>query len=175
MTVHIRLFDREKALEAILFVAHKLHDPTFHSISKMLYLADKSHLQDYGRVICGDRYIAMENGPVPSAIYDMMKVPTGRTTVDVDWDELIKEAFDVENSRTIVPKRTPDVDLLAQSETECLLKAIHEHGLKSFGQLSDLTHDSAWRAVEENESMRLDDIVMTLPNGEEVLTYLHSH
>ena len=74
MPVHIKHFDRDKALEAILYIANSLHNPTFHSISKMLYLSDKLHLQDYGRLICGDSYVAMEYGPVPSAIYNMMKV-----------------------------------------------------------------------------------------------------
>jgi len=175
MTVHVRQFDRDKALEAILFIAHKLASPTFHSVSKMFYLADKLHLQEYGRVICGDRYIAMENGPVPSAIYDMMKVPSGRTSVDVDWDELINEAFDVHYGRNITPKRLPDMDLLAESEIECFTAAINEHGMKSFGQLSDLTHDSAWRSVGENQVISMDEIARTLPNVEEILSYLHAH
>src|SRR3989338_2956187 len=63
MPVHIKHFDRDKALEAILYIAKNLHSPTYHSISKMLYLSDKLHLQEYGRLICGDRYIAMDNGP----------------------------------------------------------------------------------------------------------------
>ena len=72
MTVHIKHFDREKALEVIVFIAQKLKSfATHHSISKMLYLSDKRHLQEYGRLICGDRYIAMSYGPVPSAIYDI--------------------------------------------------------------------------------------------------------
>jgi hypothetical protein len=65
MDVHARSFDRDKALEVILFIAEKLGAPTLLIISKILYLADKRHLQDYGRLICGDRYIAMEFGPVP--------------------------------------------------------------------------------------------------------------
>src|SRR4030067_924651 len=98
MPVHIKHFDRDKALEVILFVARSLHNPTFHSISKILYLSDKLHLQEYGRLICGDQYIAMEYGPVPSAIYDMMKVAAGRKSIDIDWDELINDSFKVRSA-----------------------------------------------------------------------------
>lgn len=39
MPVHIKHFDRDKALEVILYIARSLRNPTFHSISKMLYLS----------------------------------------------------------------------------------------------------------------------------------------
>lgn len=175
MPVHIKQFDRDKALEAILYIAKNLTKPTFHSISKMFYLSDKLHLQEYGRLICGDRYIAMENGPVPSAIYDMMKVAAKRRSIDVDWDEIIQEAIAVQHGREVLPKRDCDMDMLAESEIECLQKTISKFGKKSFGELSDITHDSAWNATDENQSIPLESIVNTLPNAAEVAGYLHAH
>jgi len=175
MSVHIKHFDRDKALEAILYIAKSLNKPTFHSISKMFYLSDKLHLQEYGRLICGDRYIAMENGPVPSAIYDMMKVAAKKRSIDVDWDEIIQEAMGVQHGREILPKRDCDMDMLAESEIECIQITISEFGKKSFGELSDITHDSAWKATDENQSIPLDSIVATLPNAAEVAGYLHAH
>src|SRR5450759_1773696 len=82
MAAHARTFDRDKALEVIIYVAKNLASPSLHSISKILYLADKRHLQHFGRLICGDRYVAMEYGPVPSAVYNMMKVADGRESID---------------------------------------------------------------------------------------------
>lgn len=175
MVVHVRTFDREKALEAILFIASKLRAPTLHSISKIFYLADKLHLQQYGRVICGDRYIAMEYGPVPSAVYDMMKVADNRERIDADWDELIQDAIGVVFGRNIKPKRNPDMEMLAESEVECLMATIKEHGAKSFGQLTDITHDDAWKATSENQPISLEAIARTLPNADEVVEHLHAH
>ncbi len=175
MPVHVKHFDRDKALEAILFIAKSLNNPTFHSISKMLYLSDKLHLQDYGRLICGDRYIAMDNGPVPSAIYDMMKVAAKRRSIDVDWDEIIQEAMEVRHGREIVPKRESNLDMLAESEIECIQKTLAEFGNKSFGELTDITHDSAWDATDDNQTIPLASIVATLPNAAEVAGYLHVH
>lgn len=175
MPVHIKHFDRDKALEAILFIARSLHNPTLHSISKMLYLSDKRHLQEYGRLICGDRYIAMDYGPVPSAIYDMMKVAAKTKSIDVDWDEIIQESLQVERGRAVIPKRDCDMDMLAESEIECIQKTIAEYGSKSFGQLIDITHDSAWNATDDNQPIPLEAIVATLPNAAEVAGYLHAH
>lgn len=175
MTIHARLFNREKALEAILLIAQQLPNPTMHSIAKMLYLSDKLHLREYGRLICGDRYIAMQYGPVPSAIYDMMKVPTGKASIDPDVDELIGEAFGIAQGRNVVPKRAPDTSLLAASEMECIRETIQEHGRKSFGVLTDLTHDAAYDETDENQTIALSAIVRTLPNADELAAYLEAH
>lgn len=175
MTIHARIFNREKALEAVLFIAQQLTSPTMHGIAKMLYLSDKLHLQEYGRLISGDRYIAMQYGPVPSAIYDMMKVPTGRKSIDPDIDELIMEAFSIAQGREIVPKRAADTSFLAESEMQCIRRTIQEHGLKTFGTLTDLTHDSAYDETDENQTIALSAIVRTLPNADELASYLEAH
>lgn len=175
MAVHVRHFDREKALEVILYIAQNLEGATLHSISKILYLSDKLHIQEYGRLICGDRYIAMAYGPVPSAVYDMIKVADGRKSIDVDWDEIISDAMWVAHGRNVISKRKCNLDMLSESEVECIKTAIDEHGHKSFGQLTDITHDSAWKATDDNQTISLDAIIGTLPNAAEVIEYLHTH
>lgn len=174
MTVHTKHFDREKALELILLVASSLPTPTLHSISKILYLADKLHLQDYGRLICGDQYIAMEYGPVPSAIYNMMKVADGRERIDVDWDALINEAFRVVQGRNIEPLRQANAEILAESEVRCVAATIAQYGRKTFGELTDITHDAAWRESGENQPISLEAIASTLPDANELIAYLRT-
>lgn len=174
MAAHARVFDREKALETILLIAKHLNTPTLHSVSKILYLADKRHLQDFGRLTCGDKYIAMEYGPVPSGVYDMMKVAGDRHRIDPDWDEVIKDAFEVRGGRRIKLKRQPDTALLAESEIDCIKKTIIKYGKKSFGQLTDITHDEAWRKTAEARPIPLEAIAKTLSNAEEVVAYLRT-
>lgn len=175
MPVHAKHFDREKALEVILYIAESLTAPTLHGISKILYLADKQHLQDFGRLICGDQYIAMEYGPVPSAIYDMMKVAAGRKSIDIDWDELINDAFKVTQGRNIKPIRRANTGFLAESETSCITQTIAAFGRKTFGELTDITHDAAWNEVGENQFIPIDAIAKTLPNANDVIAYLRAH
>ncbi len=176
MTIHVKHFDRDKALEVILFIAESLHGvATYHNISRMLYLSDQLHLKEYGRLICGDRYVAMEYGPVPSAIYDMMKVAAKRKSIDVDWDEIIQEAMGVARGNNVFAKRECNMDLLSESEVECIQETISKFGKKTFGELVDITHDSAWGSVEENETIPIDAIVALLPNAAEVADYLRAH
>lgn len=172
MPVHVKHFDRDKALEIIVYISSNLTAPSPHSVSKILYLSDKLHLQKYGRLICGDSYIAMEYGPVPSAIYDMIKVVTQNRSIDVDWDVLIKEALRLNFGRTLVPLRAANLNLISQSEISALDETLTIYGGKTFGELTDITHDAAWQATSENQSIEIGAIVSTLPNADEVNGYL---
>ncbi|MCW7083120.1 Panacea domain-containing protein [Escherichia coli] len=67
-------FDSEKALEAILYVASKAPIPDIYHVGKILYYADRFHLESFGRLITGDHYNAMKDGPVASNTYDIIKL-----------------------------------------------------------------------------------------------------
>src|SRR5258708_8229191 len=71
-------FDPERALELVLYVANQLRYPTLHSVSKVVYFADREHLSRYGSLLSGDNYVAMRHGPVPSSIYNLLKAAAGR-------------------------------------------------------------------------------------------------
>ena len=60
-----------KALETVVYLANK--DQRQYWVLKAIYLADKENLSKYGRQIFGDRYIAMQLGPVPSLAYVIVK------------------------------------------------------------------------------------------------------
>ena len=174
MPAHAKTFDRPKALEVILYVASNLPAASLHSISKIMYLADKRHLQLFGRLICGDKYIAMEYGPVPSAIYDMMKVADDRESIDPDWDAMIKESVLVKSGRYVKPRRKPNKDILAASEIDCIDQTIKKYGRKSFGQLTDITHDDAWKGSNQNQPISVEKIAQTLPDSDNLVAYLRA-
>ena len=163
-------FDPDKAVEAILYIANRVQDPGFHRISKILYFADKEHLSRYGRLICGDHYVAMKHGPVPSGIYDIFKHVRG----DGIYCPVqhAQEAFGVEADHCVVPYRDFDPDALSDSERECLDVAIKEYRDLNFHTLTQRSHDGAWEAAGENEFISLFSIADTLPNAEEVLNHL---
>jgi uncharacterized phage-associated protein len=174
MSIPVKNFTNSRALEGILYVANRLPRPGYHNVCKMFYFADQLHLQRYGSMLSGDTYCAMENGPVPSRIYNMLKFAAGR------FNEVPPES--VNELRTFAPlegtltvrgysvraNRDANLDYLSESQRECLDEAIRLHGHKTFGQLSDETHDAAWRSVDENQTIPLRAIVGLLPNAEEV-------
>ena len=57
-----------KRINAILFFACKEADNKINRLKlmKLLWLADRTHLTRYGRLILQDTYCALEHGPVPS-------------------------------------------------------------------------------------------------------------
>jgi uncharacterized phage-associated protein len=70
-------FDEKKGVEALTYVASKWPEITAFFAAKVLFFAEKSHLNRYGRPIVADTFIAMPNGPVPSTIYDFINGELG--------------------------------------------------------------------------------------------------
>mgnify|MGYP001586342945 CR=1 FL=1 len=164
------MFDPEKALQVILWIAGRVRSANFHRISKIAYFADRVHLQKYGRQICGDSYVAMMHGPVPSGIYDMLKAVRGDGHSPLV--DKAKEAFDVVGKYNVVPKREADADFFSESDVECLDWAVKTYGRKSFDELTRLSHDAAWKKTDENDLIDITTIIKTLPNAKELLEHL---
>jgi uncharacterized phage-associated protein len=157
------------ALAATLYIAKKLEAPDFHKVCKLLYLADKLHLQEYGRVITDESYAALDFGPVPKDVYAMM-----------DSERLERQKrfgfVYVKQGRVpcIVAAVEPDLTELSKSDIACLDAVIAQYGVYSFDALTEKSHDTAWKAGRKRtgKEMLLDDIVQTLPNAQELAKYL---
>ena len=159
-------FDADKAIEAILFVAPHLKQPTLHSIAKILYQADRMHLGRYGRPITGDRYVAMKHGPVPSRVYDVLKTLRGDAQMSLPAGA--EQALGVENSYLVRARRSANLEVLSESERQCLTEAVRKRGSMGFQQLTDESHDAAWNAAGENDVIELEHFLLTLDNREEL-------
>lgn len=158
--------DTDKAVEAAIYVASRIPNPTFHSISKVLFHADKAHLSRYGRPISGDNYIAMRHGPVPSAIYDIFKALRG----DANWDlpKRAREAIRVVDGHAVQILLPPDESILSSSDIECLTESAREHGSKSFNRRTAESHGPAWNAADENDVIALEGLLLEIDNGDEL-------
>lgn len=164
-------FDASKALELILYAASRLQHPGLHSVSKVLYFADKDHLARYGRFMAGDRYVAMKHGPVPSGAYDIIKCVRDGPTRFFNLPGAA-DAFSVQNDRDIVALRDADQDALSDSERACLDDAIERYGRLPFGRLTEVSHDDAWESADENDTIAVEAIARTVSDSTELLDYL---
>jgi uncharacterized phage-associated protein len=167
-------FDPERAVELILYVANRLRYPSFHSVSKILYFADREHLSRYGRLLSGDSYVAMKHGPVPSEIYNILKAAAGRreSWISPRYVEVTAGAIKVESNYRLKALRDARLDLLSKSQRECLDLSLRENGRLSFGRLTAKSHDAAWKSTDDNEIIDVRAIAKTLPNAKEILAYL---
>ena len=169
-------FNAEKAIELILYIAGHIEEPTSHSILQILYFADKEHLEKYGRFICGDKYAAMKHGPVPSGVYDLLKLvrgdlsPTFKLSPEIVGS--VYQSIDIYESVKIKNKREPDLEMFSASDIECLNNSIKKYGSLSFNMLTDLSHDKAWELADENDLMGIDHIIAGFDNSSELYEHL---
>ncbi len=162
-------FDPEKALEVILYIAGKAKTPDIYHVQKILYFADLEHLEDYGRFICGDSYIAMSHGPVPSGVYDIIKDVSSERPSSYDVES--KEAFSVDGYY-IVPKREANISFFSKSDLKCLDESIARHEELSFGQLKNKSHDAAYETADMNGEISVYSIAKTLKDADALIELL---
>ncbi len=173
-----KFLDAEKALEAIVYVSRETHN--LFNIVKTLYFADKFHLENYGTLITGDYYVAMEDGPVPSGAYNLVKFVRGdeRTYESQIVETHPEKALQVTkrgNETIVIPKRAPNLDVLSESDIECLEKSIKLYARMHTTKLWKIVHqEEAYKNTEKNKPMPLREIILSLPNGKDVLEYLNS-
>ena len=149
-------FDKVKTLNALLYVANRVQRKDFHKIFKVIYFADRQHLADWGRPITGDTYIAMEAGPVPSRMYDMLKIVRGDSYVSDT--EGLGQYFQVENWMYVRPLVDADLNKLSANEQEALSDAIAKYASLSYDEIKEKSHDVAWRSTARDFAINWDSI-----------------
>ncbi|RFP64348.1 DUF4065 domain-containing protein [Hymenobacter lapidiphilus] len=168
-------FDYEKALNVLLYVVDQLGMPGYHQTFKTLYFAEQRSLATYGSAIVGDGFVKMEAGPVPSEIYNMVKIADGR-----NQDNRLSEGYIQtvrQHLRAVAPHRlqalmTPDLDFLSDTDRECLDAAIEFCRNRSYQDLKDISHDTAWDAASMSSFMDTLKIAAAGGADEVALKYL---
>lgn len=167
--------DRPAIQAAILYTASRLEAPTFHTVSKVFYFADRLHLGRYGALMFGDSYAAMKHGPVPTVAYELMRrarrSPGAARELGFGVKEIPVNGW---QAPMIVPLAAPDLDELSDAAVSCLEEAIRDYGSLHFHALTEASHDAAWNAVGPDEQMPAEDIAATLPNAAAVLEHLRN-
>jgi len=153
----------EKILASICFVLKKAKEDnlqvTQYDLVKTLFLADRQHLNTYGRLITFDNYLAMQHGPVPSISYNLLK-ENKRTlnkykleVKDLLWNKtnaphIGRSAF----IYTLKKNAQCNLSSLSDSDMEILESNLRVVKSLSFTQLRRLTHqDPAYIEANPNE------------------------
>ncbi|WP_163005992.1 Panacea domain-containing protein [Methylobacterium brachiatum] len=134
---------------------------TQYDIVKSLFVADRAHLNRFGRPITYDNYVAMKHGPVPSLAYDFLK-GNGKALSTYGLSSLpwTRASAEYRGSGCYIFTDATTVDeeaVLSQSDMAALDTALHAIINLSFGQVRKLTHSDpaykeAWAAVGEGGS-----------------------
>lgn len=168
------LFDKDVTLQAILYILDKMGGSCdIHKICKILYFADQHHLSLYSRSITGDSYIAMQYGPVPSRVDDILKAVRGDSYFSKpEYTEDLSSAFAFVNKYIIKAKKRPDLDYLSDTDIECLDKSVALCRNKSFGELTEFSHGMAWTSTQRDRTMSVKDILREVGDEEAYAEYV---
>lgn len=160
-----------KTIESIVWLANQHPNIDIYHIVKVLFFADKEHLNKYGRPILGDTYVHMDNGPVPSAVRDIV---TQNVFLSPKHLQEIRDSLEIKSRDDYYKtsaKRPPNLDYFSKSDIECLVSSLKEHAHLSFDDLYKLTHSEKCYAQTNNK----DEISYCLmidndnPNKESIL------
>ena len=136
------LFDPNKATQIMaLLLDLNSNEMNYTKAIKLIYIADRDFLKDYKIPISFDLYVSMDNGPVLSNIYDLVK---GQKKNEY-WDKHI-----LKNKYSLILKQMPQLDLLTPNEVNKLNEVFFEFKLYDYSDMIQYTHKkfSEWKDPE---------------------------
>lgn len=146
-----------KAAQAIRWMLHispeKKSD--FHTICKACFFADEEVLNLRGRPIFGDEYQAMEFGPVPLGIYEMLKCEPSRI-MEMEFYGLKHCPWKVIENHNVSLKSKKSLNeshwnKIALGELEIIEKSFKKSSRMSFRERVEVTHGRAWKNGRDRE------------------------
>ena len=167
-----------KIIEVILYLAGKGIELSRYKLVKLVYLADYEHLNRYGRPITYDTITAMENGPVPSTLYSILKKDR---RYGIDYDALLFD-FVARGDRHYIENPERDINQKLFSKTDILIldEIAQKYGDKTFRDLYDLTHEHkgykrAWKNKGERKSepIKVEDLIEEREDKADLIEYLN--
>ncbi len=148
----------EKAIETLIWLATKKPGIDIYHIAKVLYYAEKTHLNKYARPIIGDTYIRMSYGQVPSAVRDLI---TKNSWLDPNYLDYFSSSLIVnkEPYENLTALRAPKLEHFSDTDIECLENALNKYGDISFNDLKNISHqEKTW--LETGEKRPIDYLLM---------------
>ena len=166
-------FQPEKSLAVAAYLADRTGE-TMYTILKMVYVADRFHLERYGRPITGDHFIAMEEGACPSKIYDSMKALRGQKDKKNYLPNAEKHLAVDATTHDVSVVDMPSIEPLSASDIECLDEVISILKRKGRWVIRDMAHDAAWKSTDPNKPMDFLTIAKSLKDGDILAKHLQT-
>ena len=126
--------NHRKIVQALNYLAEKQPDKRLNRMKalKLLWLADRYHLRQYGRTISEDTYYAIKYGPISTTAKDILDSPF----IYEDADRCL-EAIGKYGYKSIFPTNT---DVFSQTDLLALDLIWNKYGKFSEFRLSEMSH-----------------------------------
>ena len=168
--------NKDKILAAVLYLMKIRQGISQYQIVKSVFLADKNHLNETGRPITFDKYVAMEQGPVPSLVYALL---TQDKTFQTIYHRNSPWSFERRsNSNRYYALEDPDLEVLSRTDIAALREGLKVVQRLSPSDLSKLLHDDpayreAWSRREgEKKSVPMRAVKLLTDENEERISLL---
>ncbi len=155
-------------IEAICFLLHSLKTVDKIHLVKLMYLADKYHLMNYGRTITGDDFIALQNGPAGSKTMDVLEYDPYILGEYLDYAQRMFQTDKV-YQYTAGEKCNPEsLEMLSQSDKEALEFSIEHFGKMDKWDVVKYTHKlPEWKQFKpqfdansiKKESIKIEEVL----------------
>lgn len=129
-------FDIDKAAQAVGVILREEpgHRINYMKLLKLLEIAERESLKETGNMITGDRLVAMDRGPVPSNVYNLIK---GEHLGTVHWDSFIER----ERYHVSLGSKHPGVSRLSRFEIAKLTQVTKRHANDDEWEMVRITHE----------------------------------
>jgi uncharacterized phage-associated protein len=127
------VFNPLKSLEAMCYLVARLGVVEKVKLMKLVYLAERNHLLQYGRPLSGDVLKALPYGPVASGALDLLNWGSFAGAPVVEHLQLV--GYEISLKRRVEHKQ------LEPSERDVLHRVLQEHGDKPQWMLVKETHE----------------------------------
>lgn len=156
-----RYFDKYRAVGAInFFIDCWGGKANLLNLVKLIYHADKTHLNKTGYTITRDSFAAMDNGPVNSGVYDLLKEARGEATPRPEVGDFARHYLIVDSENQVSMRNPAPEGELSDKEVATLKEVFSRLGHKPH-QAYESSHDEAWAKARKNKNqwMAYDDMV----------------
>jgi uncharacterized phage-associated protein len=139
----------KKIIQALTYIAYQQQDHKINSMKayKLLWLADRYHLRQYGRTITGDVFYALPHGVVPSDAKNVVEHQKTRIFNDFEYCDKYIKRIGKYHYQAITE---PDVLEFSDSDQDALDKVLRSYGSFDQYQLEELSHNfPEWLAYKD--------------------------
>ena len=134
------MFNERKAAQVATWFLRQNSGSMAHlKLIKLMYLAEREAMHKYGVLITGDRFVSMDQGPVPSSTLSFLNGE--KRNGDDGWDKWISDKAD--HQVALVDRaKTASLDELSAAEIEVLGDVWQRFGQMGKWALVDYLHDA---------------------------------
>ena len=157
-----------KIKATVLYILKQIPEGVYYiHLFKMMYFAQQEHLVKYAMPIVDDSFMARKHGPVAALTYKVLRSVEGKVDItDGCLQDFARSlSITMEDGHQVVRIADGvecDMDELSKSNLKVLDKWIACcKDVDSF-DLSDLSHDEAWKAAKAKTDLTGEDTKITL-------------